>query len=59
MKGQFERLKDLIDASLNEAELASFHELLSSNGFENVSSSLFMQDGKSIGYLITGVKRGS
>ena len=59
MKGQFERLRDLIDASLSESELASLLELLSANGFENVSSSLFMQDTKSVGYLITGVKRGS
>lgn len=59
MKGQFERLKDLIDASLSESELASLLELLSANGFENVSSRLFMQDTKSVGYLITGVKRGS
>lgn len=59
MKGQFERLKDLIDASLTEADLASLLQLLSANGFNHISSELFVQDGKSVGYLVTGVKRGS
>ncbi|WP_414830211.1 class I SAM-dependent methyltransferase [Alteromonas sp. H39] len=56
MKGQFERLQDLLEASLNSADKTKLIEALEQAGFDNINGEAINQDGSLAGYLLTASK---
>ncbi|MFA3789706.1 class I SAM-dependent methyltransferase [Aliiglaciecola sp. SL4] len=59
MHGQFNRLQNLLQSALSNDDKDKLVSTLFDNGFTNINSDVVIQEGKAIGYLLTGEWRPS